>query len=506
MKKKRIIVISIILIIIVIVAAIAILYFTTDLFKSREQLFWKYFSQSIDLTEMISNDKYILQSNFKQNNSYTGSGIISFVKEQGENSSKQFNIATTSRHDATTGRTYTDATLKNGELDLLKASYINSGDIYGIKCDEIFPNYIGIQNSGLKQLASNHQLENAESLPDSINIENYTNLFTLTEEQKTHLQDVYLPIIMNNIPKDSYVKTTEQITVNNAIDSSVVSSYNANVYSVEISGENLKTILVSILNTLKSDTQTLIDLSGVFSKFGMGTDYTDTSNLSARISELINAVQNSTFDEGLSIKVYESGRELIRVSMEMENEFEFTYDREEAQNTIILDIYNESITNETEETQQENVDENEIIDLNNVATSQNATENISRIILNKNITDSNTSNTLQIIPNINNVDNKINVIFNMGQVQNNSYSNSIMLEIGNSSGEVTERTRVEYNNTVSSASEVEEIEELTSSNTAIANNYNADAFRNFAQTWFNLLKERIAQNMITLGFEEFAGI
>ena len=92
MKKKRIIVISIILIIIVIVAAIAILYFTTDLFKSREQLFWKYFSQSIDLTEMISNDKYILQSNFKQNNSYTGSGIISFVKEQGENSSKQYLI------------------------------------------------------------------------------------------------------------------------------------------------------------------------------------------------------------------------------------------------------------------------------------------------------------------------------------------------------------------------------------------------------------------------------
>ena len=82
-----------------------------------------------------------MQYNFKQNNSYISTGNLSFIRVQGEESSKQFSVDTTSRHDISTGRTYADAVLKNGELDLFKVSYINSDDIYAIKCDEVYERY-----------------------------------------------------------------------------------------------------------------------------------------------------------------------------------------------------------------------------------------------------------------------------------------------------------------------------------------------------------------------------
>ena len=79
-----------------------------------------------NLLKIIENDKFSNQAEYKKSNSYESAGNITFIKEQGEESSKQFNVVTTARHDKNTGRTYADATLKNGELDLFKASYINS--------------------------------------------------------------------------------------------------------------------------------------------------------------------------------------------------------------------------------------------------------------------------------------------------------------------------------------------------------------------------------------------
>ena len=117
--KKKLIIIPII-VIVLLAGIITILYFTTDLFKSNETLFWKYFAQAEDITKVIINDKKNAQESFKETNSYTANGNVQFVLSQGEDSQKQFNATTTARHDINTDRTYADITLKNGELDRLK--------------------------------------------------------------------------------------------------------------------------------------------------------------------------------------------------------------------------------------------------------------------------------------------------------------------------------------------------------------------------------------------------
>ena len=69
MKKKKILLIVLPIILIIVGLAIgATLYFTTDLFKSNEQLFSKYFMQNGELFSIIENENAKAQSEFKTNN------------------------------------------------------------------------------------------------------------------------------------------------------------------------------------------------------------------------------------------------------------------------------------------------------------------------------------------------------------------------------------------------------------------------------------------------------
>ena len=135
----------------------------------------------------------------------------------------------------------------------LKHHILIVGDIYAIKCDEVFPNYIGIQNSGLTQLAQNYQIANAENVPDTINFEEYNDLLQITEEQEEHLKDTYMPIILNNIAKKPYIKNEEQISLDFETDNY---TYNTNSYELRLSEETLKNILTSTLNTVRTETET----------------------------------------------------------------------------------------------------------------------------------------------------------------------------------------------------------------------------------------------------------
>ena len=560
-SKKRILLIIIPIVIVLIIAAIiAVLYFTTDLFKSNEELFWKYFAQNQDVFDVIKNDKQAEQSQFKTNNSYTSDGNLSLVIAQGENSSKQLDVVTTARHDVNTSRTYADATLKNGDIDLFKASYINSGDIYAVSCDEIFQGYVGTENSGLTQLAANFGIEN---FPDSINVNEYTNLLDVTDEEWTHISETYLPVIMNVISEEDYTKSSVEIQVNGQ-------TYNANLYSIQITGENLKQLIINGLTTLRGDTQTLVMLSNKLSTLGLGIEYTDTSNLALKIDELIDNMQNVTIEDNLYINVYENNGEVIRTEINLENTINLVYDRTSSSSSLTIDLIgtmteqeiidestdNTNITdannmsgnvatynaNETDNaatdenvvdngdtivsmentesmntTVEENVNGNSAVEGNSIAgenngitdssdevidlsTTQDKSGSSTRIVITKNNTDNLTTNTIEIVPDSNIPNENITITINMSNVQNDSINNSYEIVANTLNGEQTETSTITYDTSTIRADQVEEIPELTGSNTAIASNYDANTFNTFLSNWVNLFMNALSEKLTVLGF------
>ena len=65
MKSKKLIVtlvITIVLLIVLGVGTVAALYFTTDIFKTNEQIFWKYISQNSQIVSILNNENVKLQN------------------------------------------------------------------------------------------------------------------------------------------------------------------------------------------------------------------------------------------------------------------------------------------------------------------------------------------------------------------------------------------------------------------------------------------------------------
>lgn len=337
MKKHLLLIIIPIAVLLVLGLVLLILNLTTDIFKSPSEMFWKYIVQNADIVDILENDKQVAQKNIKESNSYTSTGNLLLTMEQGENNIKQINVDTTARYDVNTGRTYADATLKNGELDIFNVSYINSGDIYAIECAEVTPVYIGFRDGDFSSLVAKYGARNVDRLPDRVDLSEYEGVFDLTDEQKSHIINTYLPIITNIVQENQYQKMGESVQING-------STYDANIYRVQITGDNVKQILIQMLNTLQSDSETLILLSNKFSVLKMGINYTDISNFSLLLQRKIEELQNATIPD-LIINVYENRGNVIRTSFEMEGIINVIYDRVQNYNSLTIDLEEDILNN-----------------------------------------------------------------------------------------------------------------------------------------------------------------
>ena len=139
----------------------------------------------------------------------------------------------------------------------------------------------------------------------------------------------------------------------------------------------------------------------------------------------------------------------------------------------------------------------EVIDL---STTQDTSVSSTRIVITKSNTDNLTTNTIQIIPNTDVSNENITITINMSNVQNDSINNSYEIVANTLNGEQTETSTITYDTSTIRADQVEEIPELTGSNTAIASNYDANTFNTFLSNWVNLFMNALSEKLTVLGF------
>lgn len=489
MRKKKNIIILLIIIVLALIITGVIIYLATDLFKSPSKLFWKYFVKAGENIEILSDDKIAMQNEFRRSGSYISNGQLSFKLEQGENSFKELNIVTTSRRDANTGRTYADAILKNGDLDIFKVSYINSGDVYGIKCDEVAPVYVGARNTGLQKLAKDYKIPNGELIPDSIYIDSFYSDIKLNNEQKKYVKDTYIPIIMNNIQNEQYAKGGEQILVNDT------EYHNVNTYSLKLSGENAKKIFIECLDNLKADNESLVMLSTVFSKLGFNEEFANNENLNIEIQKLIEKIQESECEGNWEIYLYEESGNVIRAELRLQEKAIIMYDKLENRQKLLIEvsgkdadtiIYNNDITENS----------NDIIDLGGYIDREEESKTL--ITISKEKQENSNNSIVEIVPDTQREEKKVTIEVNRSNIQNNSYSNVYNIVINVDENNVI---NILHNSNTVRVNQVEEIMELTDSNTAIANNYNEKQFKSFITGWYEILKNKFITKLETLGFE-----
>ena len=157
-----------------------------------------------------------------------------------------------------------------------------------------------------------------------------------------------------------------------------------------------------------------------------------------------------------------------------------------------------NINNKEDSTINEN--SNEIIDLTPYEGNEEENDTTRIIIERENINNSNLVK-INLIPNIKNEEQNIYMEMNISNIQNNSFNNKFTITTNLNNNGKNQKVTVSYDNKTTKTNEVEEITELNSSNTVIANNYEANQFRTFITNYYQMFIDKFTQKLGTLGFE-----
>ncbi len=460
MNKKKlgiIITAASISIIAVIIGIIALLYFVTDIFKTPEQLFWKYASNGTQFMKIFSNENEINQRVWKNNHSYTSKGDLNILVTK-EIGTQEIKLKTTAKHSQITGRTYSDITLYNEEMEHLKASYINNDNIYALYCKDIYePYYIGIRNGNLKEFAQKMGItEQMIQVPDNISFLNQENKTIFTEEQIKSIYDIYRNVLANTIAKEKYVKTKDTtININNQ-------DYQTKGYQIELNQEELKQVLIALLTETKENEKIINVLSEIFN--------IEVNNIQNIIEKLIINIQKQQMKEtNFLFIVYQPNKNVTRIQIRKNTEVE-----------LILDI--------------DNIKENKkvaTIQINTFMKEKSEIDYSTKFTIEKQILSNMIIYTTNIIDSQSGYELRMNT--SLGNISDDKIENNSKITIFDNDTTI----ETAYYKTIQATNEEVEIEELTNSNAIIVNNYPKEQlerfFTNIGDKTEQVITEKIEQ-------------
>lgn len=308
LKNRKIIKIGIIIITITAIIAIITAYINTDFLKTKEQLFWKYFILEKDRIVTVFSNKEIQE--FNQNlkiSSYIKEGDFSITSKY--NLIKPINVDISEKGDNQQKIKNTDINLKYNDKDIGNTNIIKDDNYILIKNDKTKLGYIGFKNENLKQLAKKLGLANTEFIPNKIQEIDFFELLSLSDDEGKYILKKYVPICRK------YVKNKDYTIKKN------VEGKKTNLYKVQVSNEQLKNIMINILEELENDEITLEIISNKIKVMDSENDYTSIDKIKSKINEFKEKIEQlkTTNENFLSIIIYKNANNVEKIEIIVED-------------------------------------------------------------------------------------------------------------------------------------------------------------------------------------------
>lgn len=363
-RKTRIalMIAAIVLTILIIIGILGFLYLKTDVFKTNEELFAKYFMKGFDAIDVIKNEDTLGIENTLETNKYTSElkGNVEYTTNLGtdsedKNSSiNQIGINVKSDIDKTNNYKYQDISISSENEKYVGLEYLKENKDYGVRLNDV------------KQFISNDDEEN--KLFKDIGIENFNiittetdikSIFDFTEEEKQTLMNTYAGTITANISKNKYYKQTNTlITMENG-------DVQTNAYGIKTTIEEYNNLHIKILEKIEKDEIILSRIDSIEKAIkqkypNYESDKSMRDKFVASIEEKIQNIQNNNIgNDEVKIIVYENKGNTVRISIEKPTE------------KIIMDIYNNKIKIDISELGYETKEKTIKIEKDNTETENN---------------------------------------------------------------------------------------------------------------------------------------
>ena len=326
-KKKKIFICC--LIVLISLSIFVILFLKTDLFKTKEQLFWKYLLKEKDeIINIVSNNEAKEYNNKLKKSSYIKEGNVSVtcerkifkpievkITEKGNNAEKCRNVF---------------IGLKYDNKDINETTIIEDDNYYYIRNNLINDNYIGFENNNLKQVAKSIGIANTDFIPNKIKDVDYFELLSLSNDETKYILKKYIPICRKYVNNKHYIKE-ENVKLENK---------NVTKYGVQVTEKQFNDLLVGVLRELKEDDKTLNIISRKVAIVDETNKYCDINNIKYTIGEWINYLEHRNVDEEifLSIIIYKNENDVVKVELVLNNDRTISIENDN-KNKIIIKQY-----------------------------------------------------------------------------------------------------------------------------------------------------------------------
>ena len=322
-KKITIVVILVVLILLTIIGTCIALYINTDMFKTSKVLFAKYLGQNSDNLMSLENiiqktqydsmqDKSPYNKNIEADIKYTED--IGTSEENNKNSVNNLKVFISQEND-NNGYDYRNVKLLKSGEQVAQIEYMKSEGECGIKFSDLFNQYIITENDDLKEIfiKMGYTEDEIKNIPKNLNFEqDFLDEIKLSEGELLNLQEKYVKIVEGNIIEENFSRQKNQIvTINNQ-------NYNANAYILTLTKEQLNSIYVELLETIKQDDIILNKIDLLQNKIDeMELTYNLKEELIKNIDLTIQKIkQNNIGVDETKIIVYESNGITLRTRVE----------------------------------------------------------------------------------------------------------------------------------------------------------------------------------------------
>lgn len=330
-SSKILMILIIIVLLIILIGGIVIVCLATDLFKSDKELFFKY------ITQIGDSENGFIDNNLKQywekqkTIPYINEGGFStnITSEQGQqqfDNVNNFNINFSGQVDAANSKSAQDISLNYSDSVNFPISYKQVGNIIGLQTKYVGNKFIAIQTDKLSNLAGS----------TDVDLEDYTDIaeklqamskIELTDDEKSNMQNTYMEVLNTNLNDNKFSKVEDS---------------NMKGYKISLTGEELKNVMVQLLQTLEND-QTTLDKINEYLK-----TYKNSSKLTVNsIENTIKNINNNSNinNENFEITVYCQSGKTSKILIEMQD-MKVTIQKESTKDTVNYAITIEEKGNE----------------------------------------------------------------------------------------------------------------------------------------------------------------
>lgn len=329
MKGKKIVSIIIVLLILLLIAggAFAYAYIATDIFKTDQEMFFKYFAQ-ITAEDGFFEKGIVDFEKKKMQTPYKNSGEITIDLEDdpGELDEKilgklnELVIRFDGQIDSANQKTEQNIEIDYGNNIILPISYKQDGNKFGLQSDKLSKQYIGIRNEKLKEFATKFGVEDVSEIPDKIELSNVEEKAIFTDEEIEQLKQIYGTVLQQELLEENFTK---------------VKTPQNESYTLELSAEQIKNIIIKMLEVTKSNTMIIDKINELILEQDPEIEKIDV----AVIDDLIKSINEEDISEipNLRLTIVQSNKQLKQIMIQL-GENQIIIEKSSVQDSIAYDI------------------------------------------------------------------------------------------------------------------------------------------------------------------------